>query len=179
MTIYKVLDETFVSRSDATRKLVYREKYFIPNGITRGYLKMGHMIVYCGNNKWNVVERGYSIPEINKMVVVGNVEYKELTAAVAKVVLEKAEAQTGEVAPVVHGHWVYKRRRSGGFRIRTGLLKNWERVKVLIDEREDTMEPFCSVCGAHNDSTNDQNMRYCPCCGAKMDGEAQDEKPQG
>ena len=91
MTIYKVLDETFVSRSDATRKLVYREKYFIPNGITRGYLKMGHMIVYCGNNKWNVVERGYSIPEINKMVVVGNVEYKELTAAVAKVVLEKAK----------------------------------------------------------------------------------------
>ena len=91
MTIYKVLDETFVSRSDATRKFVYREKYFIPNGITRGYLKMGHMIVYWGNNKWNVVERGYSIPEINKMVVVGNVEYKELTAAVAKVVLEKAK----------------------------------------------------------------------------------------
>ena len=84
-----------------------------------------------------------------------------------------------DVAPVVHGHWVYKRRRSGGFRVRTGTLKNWERVKVLIDEREDTMEPFCSVCGAHNDSTNDHNMRYCPCCGAKMDGEAQDEKPQG
>ena len=43
-----------------------------------------------------------------------------------------------DVAPVVHGHWVYKRRRSGGFRIRTGILKNGERVKVLIDEREDT-----------------------------------------
>ena len=75
--------------------------------------------------------------------------------------LRQAEAQTGEVAPVVQGRWVYKRRRSGGFRIRKGLLKNWERVKVLIDEREDTMEPFCSVCGAHNDSTNDQNIRRC------------------
>ena len=75
-----------------------------------------------------------------------------------------------DVAPVVHGFWIYKRRRSGGFRIRKGLLKNWESVKVLIDEREDTMEPFCSVCGTHNDSTNDKNMRYCPCCGAKMDG---------
>ena len=85
--------------------------------------------------------------------------------------LRQAEAQTGEVAPVVHGHWVYKRRRPGGFRIRAGILKNGERVKVLIDEREDTMEPFCSLCGAHNDSTNEQNMRYCPCCGAKMDGE--------
>ena len=84
-----------------------------------------------------------------------------------------------DVAPVVHGHWVYKRRRSGGFRIRTGLLKNGERVKVLIDEREDTMEPFCSVCGTHNDSTNDQNMRYCPNCGAKMDVEERNEKPQG
>ena len=83
----------------------------------------------------------------------------------------QALRQAGEVAPVVHGRWVYKRRRSGGFRIRKGLLKNWERVKVLIDEREDAMEPFCSVCGAHNDSTNDQNMRYCPCCGAKMDEE--------
>lgn len=90
--------------------------------------------------------------------------------------LRQAEAQTGEVAPVVHGHWVYKRRRSGGFRIRTGILKNGERVKVLIDEREDTMEPFCSVCGTHNDSTNDQNMRYCPHCWAKMDGEAQNGK---
>lgn len=89
--------------------------------------------------------------------------------------LRQAEAQTGEVEPVVHGRWVYKRRRSGGFRIRTGILKNGERVKVLIDEREDTMEPFCSVCGAHNDSTNDQNMRYCPCCGAKMDGETNTE----
>lgn len=82
---------------------------------------------------------------------------------------EISHAPSSEVAPVVHGHWVYKRRRSGGFRIRTGLTKYWERVKVLIDEREDTMEPFCSVCGAHNDSTNDKNMRYCPCCGAKMD----------
>lgn len=85
--------------------------------------------------------------------------------------LRQAEAQTGEVAPVVHGRWVYKRRRSGGFRIRKGFLKNWERINVLIDEREDTMEPFCSLCGAHNDSTNEQNMRYCPRCGAKMDGE--------
>ena len=85
--------------------------------------------------------------------------------------LRQAEAQTGEVEPVVHGFWIYKRRLTGGFRIRKGLLKNWESVKVLIDEREATMEPFCSVCGTHNDSTNDQNMRYCPCCGAKMDGE--------
>lgn len=30
MTIYKVLDETFVSRSDATRQLVYREKILHP-----------------------------------------------------------------------------------------------------------------------------------------------------
>ena len=92
--------------------------------------------------------------------------------------LRQAEAQTGEAETVVHARWVYKRRRSGGFRIRKGLLKNWERVKVLIDEREDTMEPFCSVCGAHNDSTNELNMRYCPHCGAKMDGKARDEKPQ-
>lgn len=88
MTIYKVLDETFVSRSDATRQLVYREKYFIPNGITRGYRRMGSLFVHCGGNNWIVKEMGYSDMEINKMTAVGNVEYKELTAAVAKVVCE-------------------------------------------------------------------------------------------
>lgn len=87
------------------------------------------------------------------------------------IALEISHVPAADVAPVRHGYWIYKRRRSGGFRIRTGMLKNGERVKVLIDEREDTMEPFCSVCGAHNDSTNDQNMRYCPHCWAKMDEE--------
>lgn len=41
---------------------------------------------------------------------------------------------------------------------------------VAIVLNSDYMEPFCSVCGTHNDSTNDQNMRYCPHCWAKMDG---------
>ncbi len=84
--------------------------------------------------------------------------------------LRQAEAQTCEVAPVAHARWEYKRRRPGGFRVREALLKNGERVKVLVDEREDTIEPFCSACGAHNDSVIDANMCYCPRCGAKMDG---------
>ena len=94
MIIYKVLDETFVSKGEATeRQLVYREKYFIPNGIIRGYRRMGSLFVHCGGNNWIVKEKemGYSYIEINKMTAVGNVEYKELTAAVAKVVLEHIE----------------------------------------------------------------------------------------
>lgn len=92
MIIYKVLDEFFVSKSEATEhQLVYREKYFIPNGITRGYRRMGSLFVHCGGNNWIVREMGYSDMEINKMTAVGNVEYKELTAAVAKVVLEHIE----------------------------------------------------------------------------------------
>lgn len=70
-----------------------------------------------------------------------------------------------------YAHWIFKRRRPGGWRRRKCIdAKTGEPVEVFIDEREDTMEPFCSVCGTHNDSTNDQNMRYCPHRGAKMDG---------
>lgn len=91
MIIYKVLDETFVSRSDTTRQLIYREKYFIPNGIAHGYRRMGSLLVRCDDNDWVVKEMGYSDLEISKMPVVGNVEYKELMVAVAKVVLEHIE----------------------------------------------------------------------------------------
>ena len=52
---------------------------------------MGSLFVHCGGNNWIVKEMGYSDMEINKMTAVGNVEYKELTAAVAKVVLEKVK----------------------------------------------------------------------------------------
>lgn len=38
-------------------------------------------------------------------------------------------------------------------------------------EGEYGIEHKDGVCGAHNDSTNDQNMRYCPHCGPKMDVE--------
>lgn len=67
--------------------------------------------------------------------------------------LRQAEAQTGEVEPVVHGYWILRgadRRGRGGI---------W----------------MCSACGEYEKY---KKIR-CPYCGAKMDGEAPNEKPQG
>lgn len=67
--------------------------------------------------------------------------------------LRQAEAQTGEVEPVVHGYWIL---RGADKRGRGGI---W----------------MCSACGEFEQY---KKIR-CPYCGAKMDEEARDEKPQG
>lgn len=66
--------------------------------------------------------------------------------------LRQAEAQTGEVEPVVHGYWILRgadKRGHGGM---------W----------------MCSACGEYEQY---KKIR-CPYCAAKMDGEAPNEKPQ-
>ena len=73
---------------------------------------------------------------------------------------QKAEAGTGEVASVSHAHWVYKRRRSGGWRRRKGIdVKTGELVEVFVDEREDDTEAFCSACGVRNEGDTEA-IRY-------------------
>lgn len=67
--------------------------------------------------------------------------------------LRQAEAQTGEVEPVVHGYWILRGADKQG---RGGV---W----------------VCSACGG----CEQYKKIRCPYCGAKMDGEAQNEKPQG
>lgn len=67
--------------------------------------------------------------------------------------LRQAEAQTGEVEPVVHGYWIL---RGADKRGRGGV---W----------------VCSACGGCEPCKKNR----CPNCAAKMDGGARDEKPQG
>lgn len=72
--------------------------------------------------------------------------------------LRQAEAQTGEVEPVVHGYWI---------------------------QIDDGVSAKCGICGACACDLDEgfeefaKSYRYCPRCGAKMDGEAQNEKPKG
>lgn len=72
--------------------------------------------------------------------------------------LRQAEAQTGEVEPVVHGYW------------------------IPIDDGVSAKCGICRACACDLDEGFEEfekSYRYCPRCGAKMDGEARDEKPQG
>lgn len=64
----------------------------------------------------------------------------------------QVEVQTGEVEPVVHGYWIL---RGADNRGRGGI---W----------------MCSACGEYEQY---KKIR-CPYCGAKMDGEVPNEKPQ-
>lgn len=67
--------------------------------------------------------------------------------------LRQAEAQTGEVEPVVHGYWILRGADKQG---RGGV---W----------------VCSACGG----CEQYKKIRCPYCGAKMDGGVRDEESQG
>lgn len=72
--------------------------------------------------------------------------------------LRQAEAQTGEVEPVVHGFWMP---------IYDGLSAKCGMCGACARDLDEGFEEFA------------KSYRYCPCCGAKMDGEVPNEKPQG
>lgn len=73
-----------------------------------------------------------------------------------------------DVAPVVHGRWIYKHRHRGGIRIYEGKDEMGETRRISVDERYEIDDPYCSECGKLNESVW---LNYCPNCGAMMDGE--------
>ena len=56
--------------------------------------------------------------------------------------------QPSDVAPVVHGRWIYDKK---------------------------AQRPYCNVCKGYFYGATNSPMSYCPNCGAKMDGGAEDE----
>lgn len=73
-----------------------------------------------------------------------------------------------DVAPVVHGRWIYKHRHRGGIRIYEGKDEMGETRRISVDERYEIDDPYCSECGKLNESVW---LNYCPHCGVKMDDE--------
>lgn len=81
-----------------------------------------------------------------------------------------------DVAPVRHGHIIWKRRRRGGFRHAKCLhqfcnfvIEDNAPCKHIakIDERYATDEPYCSECG----KLLGDFLNYCGNCGVRMDGD--------
>ena len=73
---------------------------------------------------------------------------------------------SADVAPVRHGRWIMKHRRRGGFRRYTGIDDMEEQHTIIVDERVEYDDRYCSECGKQS---ADNFLNYCPHCGAIMD----------
>ena len=89
---------------------------------------------------------------------------------------EIAEQPAADVAPICHGHIIWKRRRRRGFRhvkclhrFCNFVIEDNAPCKHIakIDERYTINEPYCSECG----KLLGDFLNYCGNCGAKMDGD--------
>ena len=85
-----------------------------------------------------------------------------------------------DVAPVKHGHIMWKEYHKGGIR-RRKCLQEIKSVYIeqqmpckhiaIVDERYLSKDPYCSECGM----LLGEFLSYCGNCGAKMDGGADHE----
>lgn len=73
-----------------------------------------------------------------------------------------------DVAPVVHGKWVYKEKHRCGIKLMTGTDAYGNEHTIKVDRRRVVSDPYCSVCGKLNEAVF---LNYCPNCGAKMDNQ--------
>lgn len=82
------------------------------------------------------------------------------------------DSPAADVAPVKHGHWVYKMRELIRYEDVTGTdpLGGTQTVTVKTHVRGPV--PYCSLCDA---LAADSFLDYCPRCGAKMEGLEGDE----
>lgn len=90
------------------------------------------------------------------------------------------EIPAADVAPVKHGHIVWKEYHKGGIR-RRKCLQEIKSVYIeqqmpckyiaIVDERYLSKDPYCSECGM----LLGEFLSYCGNCGAKMDGGKSDE----
>lgn len=80
-----------------------------------------------------------------------------------------AKTPTADVEPVRHGRWTKKRRHRGGIRRYTGIDDMGEQHTITVDEQAEYDDLYCSECGKQS---ADNFLNYCPNCGAKMDGDA-------
>lgn len=88
------------------------------------------------------------------------------------VILLLRRQPTADVAEVKHGHWIYQHRHRGGFELKEGYDRLGNPHMVTIDNRYETDDPYCSICGKLNDGNS---LNYCSNCGAKMDGRSDTE----
>lgn len=130
-----------------------------PNIIVRGNVdKPYYLIEYydLSDNEWRIGYGSYCLANVKEWL---------------KTCFEVTNA---DVAPVKHGHIVWKEYHKGGIR-RRKCLQEIKSVYIeqqmpckhiaIIDERYLSKDPYCSECG----KLLGEFLNYCGNCGAKMD----------
>ena len=74
-----------------------------------------------------------------------------------------------QVRDMWKGEWIKRHRHHGGFRIAKGVDKMGEQHEVMIDERCEYDDLYCSKCGKQSP---DNFLHFCSYCGAPMTDEA-------
>lgn len=73
-----------------------------------------------------------------------------------------------DVAPVKHGHWIFKKHTK---LVSTGIAKVAEDGAAVIMKKHITVKvPYCSICGERGGDDKLDATPFCPICGARMDG---------
>lgn len=123
-----------------------------PNIIVRGNVnKPYYLIEYydLSDNEWHIGYGSYCLANVKKWLKT----YFEVTNA--------------DVAPVKHGHWIYKKRTK---LVSTGIAKVAEGGTAVIIKKHITVKiPYCSICGERGGDDKLDATPYCPDCGAKME----------
>ena len=95
-------------------------------------------------------------------------EYGQAVTDIYKIIKNQPAV---DAVPVVHGRWIYKERHRKSYRQYTGYDAVGDIHTVTVIEETGGKEPYCSECGAQ---AAESYMDFCPHCGAKMDGGAND-----
>lgn len=74
--------------------------------------------------------------------------------------------EPNNVVPIIHSHWIYKKRHRKSYHRYTGYDSAGEEHTITVREETDCKEPYCARCGAQ---AAESFMYFCPFCGAMMD----------
>ena len=103
--------------------------------------------------------------DLDKLLASIDARNGRLPLWLAEIISEECEA--ADVAPVKHGHWIYKNRTK---LISTGVARTAEEGGAYVVKKHITVKvPYCSICGERGDNALDATP-FCLDCGAKMDG---------
>lgn len=103
--------------------------------------------------------------DLDKLLASIDARNGRLPLWLAEIISDECEA--ADVAPVKHGHWIYKKRNK---LVSTGIARVAEGGAAVIIKKHITVKvPYCSICGGRGGDDKLDATPFCPDCGAKME----------